>query len=85
MPLLKTLDPLKWVGKKAQQPLFFQFSQRLFLLGFLSLWLTNARAAIDFSREILPLLSDRCFACHGPDEKARKAGLRLDQPEGALG
>ena len=42
-------------------------------------------ATIRFSREILPLLSDSCFACHGPDEKARKGGLRLDTLTGARG
>ena len=42
-------------------------------------------ATIRFSREILPLLSDSCFACHGPDEKARKGGLRLDTLSGARG
>ena len=37
-----------------------------------------AAAAIDFNRHIRPFLSEHCFACHGPDEKHRKAGLRLD-------
>ena len=42
-------------------------------------------AAVDFGREIQPLLSDRCFACHGPDEAQRQAGLRLDLRDEALG
>ncbi len=45
----------------------------------------GAAAGVHFSREILPLLSDNCFACHGPDEQGRKAGLRLDTQAGAFG
>ena len=37
----------------------------------------------DFNREVRPILANNCFQCHGPDAKARKAKLRLDQQQGA--
>ncbi len=41
--------------------------------------------AVDFNFHVRPILSDRCFKCHGPDDRARKASLRLDIKEIAFG
>ncbi len=59
-------------------------SQRLFRHAtLLAAWLTTftalaGDAKVDFNFQVRPLLSDRCYTCHGPDSRARKKDLRLD-------
>jgi hypothetical protein len=48
------------------------------------LMLAAEPAKVDFNFQIRPLLSDRCYRCHGPDAGSRKAKLRLDTRDGAL-
>ena len=58
----------------------------LFLpLAYQFLLLPALAAGPDFSRDVQPLLADHCYACHGPDAKTRKRGLRFDLREAAVG
>lgn len=44
----------------------------------------NADDLVSYNFDVRPILSDKCFACHGPDANKREAGLRLDDPKSAL-
>ena len=46
--------------------------------------LASAAESVTFNRDIRPILSDKCYACHGPDKGQRKTELRFDNEEGAL-
>ncbi len=60
----------------------------LIVVGISIYYFTNEQVKkekpISYNKDIRPLLSDRCFSCHGPDVNKMKAGLRLDKPEVAF-
>jgi Protein of unknown function (DUF1553)/Protein of unknown function (DUF1549)/Planctomycete cytochrome C len=56
----------------------------LLCLAFIALPLAAAERPVDYTRDIRPIFANSCYACHGPDEKARKAKLRLDVRDVAI-
>ncbi|QDT35554.1 PSD1 and planctomycete cytochrome C domain-containing protein [Thalassoglobus polymorphus] len=61
---------------------------QLFSIAVAAILLTSvlhAEDEISFNRDIRPILSDKCFACHGPEEASREGGFRLDDQESSYG
>lgn len=84
-------------NREQRPPVLSQSMCRVFLSGWLIVSASLAMACellaaegewsskpINFSKDVLPILSDNCFHCHGPDPQSRQAELRLDQPNPAL-
>lgn len=75
-----------WSSKplfRADKPPLFCHTTPMRLITCAILLPLSSLAAVDFNRDIRPILSDKCFHCHGPDEEKREADLRLDSYEGA--
>ncbi|MGK0184737.1 MAG: mono/diheme cytochrome c family protein, partial [Verrucomicrobiales bacterium] len=80
-------DPVRYPAMSQHPPHFLENWPRVQLLVLVTFSLLESALGetkqVDFNRDIRPVLSENCIACHGPDEKAREAGLRLDTFEGA--
>ncbi|WP_428305776.1 PSD1 and planctomycete cytochrome C domain-containing protein [Lacipirellula sp.] len=62
-----------------------QFAVAAALCSWFAANAASASDALQFNRDIRPILSDKCFACHGPEAASREGGFRLDQRESAVG
>jgi mono/diheme cytochrome c family protein len=76
-------------GKEQPKRRWFLGATAIVLVAILIAWWMNYHAAsaagsVSFNETIQPILSENCYACHGPDPGARKAGLRLDRGEFAF-
>src|SRR5438132_443740 len=65
--------------------LWFSTKQLLLVFTLAALTpITQAGDKLEYNRDVRPILAENCFACHGPDSAARKAGLRLDRRDDAI-
>jgi len=71
------------VARYSPKTLIFSLGAMMALTGGATAWGASP-AKLGYNRDIRPILSTNCFFCHGPDEKKREAGRRLDVREGAL-
>ena len=60
---------------------FYLFTISILILGFSAL---NLQGKVDSNRQIRPILSDKCYKCHGPDAKNQKSDFRIDSFEEAI-
>jgi hypothetical protein len=83
--ILKSRARVLLCGPGSSQAKILRRRNAVTILFFAALSSAAVAAAdkVDFNFQIRPLLSDRCFRCHGPDAKARKAKMRLDTLDGS--
>lgn len=72
---------MKFTSSGFQKKLRFLVSVNLISVSVVFVGLTSTQAADSLEQQARSLLSNRCFACHGPDDAQREAGLRLDQAD----
>ena len=70
----------------ACRPTFLHFAFSIvLLLPVADAMSAEGGTAVNFNRDVRPILSDKCFACHGPEEASRQGGFRLDERASAVG